>query len=224
MFYTVVKTCIGLVLDLSPPVDNSQSVCLSDIVFVCQSLIISIPFCFNRKYTVFISHIQPVWNGSVVNMVTVCKLWICHSEQKLYRWLFNLCKTILKLMLKIVFEVEKNYNLGKGVLSLINFKTKQCINNNYENFVFVWKRCLKSENITLRMSTLTEGIIKINSKALESSELKKLDKQEKELIFQNLGNVKGNVTFPNWELMNHTFFRRRRPFFPNVLFRTIAVR
>ena len=42
------------------------------------------------------------------------------------------------------------------------------------------------------MATLTESIIvKINSKALESSELKKLDKQEKELIFQNLGNVKG---------------------------------
>jgi hypothetical protein len=41
------------------------------------------------------------------------------------------------------------------------------------------------------MAMLSEGIVKINSKALEPSELKKLDKQEKEYIFATLGNVKG---------------------------------
>lgn len=45
------------------------------------------------------------------------------------------------------------------------------------------------------MATLSEGIVKINSKVLESSELKRLDKQEKENIFLTLGSVKGKKLY-----------------------------
>jgi hypothetical protein len=43
--------------------------------------------------------------------------------------------------------------------------------------------------------TLSEGIVKINSKALEAAELKRLDKQEKEFIFMTHGSVKGRKNF-----------------------------
>ena len=41
--------------------------------------------------------------------------------------------------------------------------------------------------------TLSEGIVKINSKALESSELKKFDKLEKEGIALNGAVTKGKI-------------------------------
>jgi hypothetical protein len=41
---------------------------------------------------------------------------------------------------------------------------------------------------------LSEGIVKINSKALEPSELKKYDKLEKEGIFANGAVLKGRTT------------------------------
>ena len=48
--------------------------------------------------------------------------------------------------------------------------------------------------------TLSEGIVKINSKALEAAELKRLDKQEKEFIFMTHGSVKGRKNFGTTEL------------------------
>ena len=45
--------------------------------------------------------------------------------------------------------------------------------------------------------TLSEGIVKINSKALESSELKKFDKLEKEGIALNGAVTKGKNTQDN---------------------------
>ena len=45
------------------------------------------------------------------------------------------------------------------------------------------------------MATLSEGIVKINSKLLEPSELKRLDKQEKENILLTHGTVKGKASF-----------------------------
>ena len=42
---------------------------------------------------------------------------------------------------------------------------------------------------------INEGIIKINSKMLESSDLKRLDKQEKENITTTAATVKGRTLF-----------------------------
>ena len=46
-----------------------------------------------------------------------------------------------------------------------------------------------SRNVS--MATLSEGIVKINSKVLEQAELKKLDKQEKETILLTHSTVNG---------------------------------
>ena len=43
---------------------------------------------------------------------------------------------------------------------------------------------------------LSEGIVKINSKALEQTELKRLDKLEKEALGGNGGVLKGRQSFP----------------------------
>ena len=46
----------------------------------------------------------------------------------------------------------------------------------------------------MTLSKLDEGIVKINSKVLESSELKKFDKLEKEGITSNGSVLKGKVS------------------------------
>jgi len=55
---------------------------------------------------------------------------------------------------------------------------------------------------------INEGIVKINSKMLESSDLKRLDKQEKETITTTAATVKGRKPFLNLLLLslNHVLY------------------
>ena len=55
----------------------------------------------------------------------------------------------------------------------------------------------------MTLSKLDEGIVKINSKVLESSELKKFDKLEKEGITSNGSVLKGKVS--GYILINYVF-------------------
>lgn len=62
----------------------------------------------------------------------------------------------------------------------------------------------------MTLSKLDEGIVKINSKVLESSELKKFDKLEKEGITSNGSVLKGKVSGYIWIHICHKLRNRRR--------------